>query len=224
MKYNIAVTGNKGFVGTNLMNRLTEKYNVKGFDREDELDFKDINVVFHLACDGDSRNSNNNLVSHTENNLDLFIKVLNEAVINKVTRFVYISSVEAEEEKNLYAIYKRTCEKILQVICEENNIEWIIVRPTNLFGEYMDMENPNRNVVANFIKKVINGEEPIIIGDGNVTRKFTYVQDLIDILESCLTADSGLRLTCTSDIETSINGLKYMIENLYKTIKWVEKQ
>jgi nucleoside-diphosphate-sugar epimerase len=181
-------------------------------------------VVIHLACDGDSRNSNKNLVEHTKNNIDIFTEVLDRACHCLVDRFIYISSVEAEKELNVYAIEKRTNEKILKVMESLYGFEYVIIRPHTLFGENMNLNDKNRNVIANFIKKTIAGEDIEIIGDPKTTRQFTYIGQLIDVIEKSLTDNTNKTITVSSGIETSIEDLDYMIKNLYKTIKWVEKQ
>lgn len=214
----ILITGHTGFMGKNLMNKLSENHEVWGWSGDGELNCN-VDVVIHCACDGDSRNSNKNFKEHTNNNLILFCNVLDEAIKHK-SRFIYISSIEAEKELNVYGIEKSTCEKILKCICNE----YVIIRPHTLFGEHMNLNDKNRNVIANFIKKTIAGEEVEIIGDVNTTRQFTYVEDLTNTIEKSLTENTNQTITVTSGIETSIKDLDYMIKNLYKTIKWVEKQ
>jgi len=208
-----SVSGYTGFVGKNLVNKLSEKHEVT--DKGD--------IVIHLACDGDSRASNSHIYEHTTNNLLLFTKVLEEAIKNGLKRFIYISSIEAEKELNVYAIEKRANEKILEVIAKEYGFEYVIIRPHTLFGEQMNLNDKNRNVITNFIKKTIKGEEVEIIGDINATRQFTYIGDLVNAIEKSLTENTNQTITVTSGIETSIKDLDYMIKNLYKTIKWVEK-
>jgi nucleoside-diphosphate-sugar epimerase len=215
---NIYVSGASGFVGTNLINRLSENHNINGDW------YKSLDVIIHLACDGDSRSSNKNLVEHTKNNTGIFMETLEIAIKFNVKRFIYISSVEAEKELNVYAIEKRANEKILQVMAKEYGFEYVIIRPHTLFGEHMNLADKNRNVIANFIKKTIAGEEIELIGDPKTTRQFTYIGQLVDFIEKSLTENTNQTITVTSGIETSIEDLDYMIKNLYKTIKWVEKQ
>lgn len=214
---NIFCSGASGFVGKNLVNRLSEKHNVT------TIMPLATQVTIHLACDGNSRNSNKNIVEHTKNNTDIFMEVLEKSIKFKVKRFIYISSIEAEKELNVYAIEKRANEKILEVIAKERGFEYVIIRPHTLFGEHMNLTDKNRNVIANFIKKTIAGEEVEIIGDVNATRQFTYIGDLVNAIEKSLTENTNQTITVTSGIETSIKDLDYMIKNLYKTIKWVEK-
>jgi len=216
---NIYISGSSGFVGTNLVNKLSENHNVSTNYPTSKTD-----IVIHLACDGDSRSSNSNVVEHTKNNIDIFTEVLSDSIIEGVKRFIYISSVEAEKELNVYAIEKRANEKILQVLAKEYGFDYVIIRPHTLFGEHMNLNDKNRNVIANFIKKTIAGEDVEIIGDVNATRQFTYIEDLVNAIEKSLTENTNQTITVTSGIETSIKDLDYMIKNLYKTIKWVEKQ
>jgi len=219
MNSKIYINGNQGFVGTNLVNKLSEKYEVSTTFPSPQTD-----VIIHLACDGDSRNSNSHIVEHTQNNLVIFAEVLEDAIECGVKRFIYISSMEAEKELNVYAIEKRANEKILQVMAKEKGFDYVIIRPHTLFGEHMNLNDKNRNVIANFIKKTIAGEEVEIIGNVKATRQFTYIGQLIDEIEKSLTEYTNQTITVTSGIETSIEDLDYMIKNLYKTIKWVEKQ
>jgi nucleoside-diphosphate-sugar epimerase len=218
---NILITGASGFVGTNLVNKLSEKHNVRCVDRDDTFTLSGRDIVIHLACDGDSRASNSHIKEHTKNNLLLFTEILEAAINAGVKRFIYISSIEAEKELNVYAIEKRANEKILQVIAKEYGFDYVIIRPHTLFGEHMNLNDKNRNVIANFIKKTITGEEVEIIGDVNATRQFTYIEDLVKVIENSLTENTNQTITVTSGIETSIKDLDYMIKNLYKTILWV---
>lgn len=197
------ISGENGFVGTNLKERLG--------------DTGTPNVVFHLACDGDSRGSNKKLVEHTRSNLGLFVMNLEKSIANGLKRFIYISSSEVETEWNVYAIEKLACEKILKVMAKEYEFEYVIVRPSNLFGEHMKFEDRQRGVIANFIRCKVTGE-PFTIIDETVTRKFTYIGDLIDVLEDCITKHTNETVTVTSGIETSIGDLAYMIDNLYETM------
>lgn len=203
------VTGASGFVGTNLVNRLGDK--------------GDQSIVFHLACDGDSRGSNNNIVEHTENNILLFTKVLQQSIKDGLKRFIYVSSAGVTWEKTVYAIEKLACEEILKLMASIHGFEYVIVRPHNLFGEHMKLEDKNRNVIANFIRERLAGNEVEIIGDPHATRQFTYIGQLIDVLEESITKNTNQTITVTSGVETSIEDLDYMITNLIKTIKWAMK-
>jgi len=211
-----SVSGASGFVGTNLVNKLSEKHKIS------TVMTNDTDAVIHLACDGDARGSNERIVEHTHNNLLIFTEILEEAIRNKVKRFIYISSAGVTWEKTVYAIEKLACEEILKLMANKHGFEYVIIRPHNLFGENMNLGDKNRNVIANFIKRTIAGEEVEIIGSPKATRQFTYIGQLIDEIEKSLTENTNQTITVTSGIETSIEDLDYMIKNLYKTILWVQ--
>lgn len=192
-----------GFVGTNLKERLG--------------DSGTSDIVFHLACDGDSRGSNKKLVEHTRSNLGIFVDNLEQSINNGLKRFIYVSSSEVETEHNVYAIEKSTCEKLLVVMAKENNFDYVIVRPSNLFGKHMKFEDRQRGVIANFIRCKVTGE-PFTIIDPTVTKKFTYIEDLVNVLIDCIDHHTNQTITVTSGIETSVGDLAYMIDNLYETM------
>jgi dTDP-D-glucose 4,6-dehydratase len=174
----ILITGSKGFVGKNLMERLKPNYKIWEFNRGDLLNLENIGTVIHLACNADSRNSNRSIEKSVEDNTGIFAKVLEEATNRNVRRFIYVSSIEAETEHNVYAICKATNEKILKVVAKEYGIEYVIIRPCNLYGPYMDLSDTNRNVVANFMRSIKEGKPMNVIG--NKSYPFTYVKSLID--------------------------------------------
>ena len=219
----IIATGSRGFVGSNLMNRLSEKHEVSGLDRGGIFNPQEGDIVFHCACDGDARGSNANIVNHTKDNIGIFTQILQTSIDRGVKRFVYISSAGVTWEKTVYAIEKLACEEILKLLSSIHGFEYVIVRPHNLFGEGMNLGDKSRNVIANFIKKTVNEEPLEIIGDPKTTRQFTYIGQLIDILEGCIDKHTNETLTVGSGVETSVEDLKYMITNLYKTMKWVDR-
>ena len=218
---NVAVTGSRGFVGKNLMEGLKD-YNVFEFNRDDELDFEFIHTVIHLACDADSRNSTRSFPFSVENNTGIFTDVLAEAVKQKVKRFIYVSSIEAETEHTIYAVCKATNEKILRLVAEEQGMEYVIIRPCNLYGKYMDLDDPRRNVVANFLK-AIKENKKLPITNGDKAYPFTYVQVLIDNIVSSLTENTNMTIRVGSTLYISIYDLAMLLEGITTTWDWVKQ-
>jgi nucleoside-diphosphate-sugar epimerase len=216
----ILVDGSKGFLGKNLVDRLDGKYDFTTYNRGDRLDTTGVNTVIHLACDGDARGSNVNLVRHTNNNIGIFMKVLQSAIRSGVSRFIYISSAGVTWEKSVYAIQKLTCEEMLKLTASLYGFKYVIIRPHNMFGKHMKLGDKNRNVIANFISKKLSGEPVEIIGNVKSTRQFTYVGQVVDVIEQSLSKNTNEIITVSSGIETSVEDLDYMITNLVKTIKW----
>lgn len=218
---NIAVVGSHGFVGRNLMERLTE-HKVFEFNRDDYLDFEYVNTVIHLACDPDSRNSNKKFPRSVDDNIGIFTKSLSEAVDRNVKRFIYISSIEAPKENNIYSIGKMTCEKILKQVAQEHGMEYVIIRPANLYGKYMDLSDTGRNVVANFLRCIRDGKE-LPIQDNGRAYPFTHVDRLVTSIVSALNY-SNVVLEVSEDLYITIPQLANLLEGITETWDWVKKQ
>lgn len=219
---NIAVVGSHGFVGRNLMERLTD-HKVFEFNRDEYLDFEYVHTVIHLACDPDSRNSNKKFPRSVDDNIGIFTKSLSEAVDRNVKRFIYISSVEAPKENNIYSIGKLTCEKILKVVAKEHGMEYVIIRPANLYGKYMDLSDTGRNVVANFLRCIRDGKE-LPIQDNGRLYPFTNVKFLIDIILQSLSGLNNETITVENSLLMSVPDLAELLEGITETWDWVKKQ
>ena len=63
-----------------------------------------------------------------------------------------------------------------------NNIEWVIAVPHNIIGPRQKYDDPFRNVVSIMINRMMQGKAPIIYGDGEQTRCFSYIDDCLSCL------------------------------------------
>ena len=81
-----------------------------------------------------------------------------------------------------YAISKVAAEEVLKNLCELNNIEWVIAIPHNIIGPRQKYDDPFRNVVSIMINRMLQGKAPIIYGDGEQTRCFSYIDDCLSCL------------------------------------------
>lgn len=219
---NIAVVGSHGFVGRNLMERLTD-HKVFEFNRDDYLDFEYVHTVIHLACDPDSRHSNKKFPRSVEDNIGIFTKSLSEAVDRNVKRFIYISSTEAPKEDTIYAIGKLTCEKMLKIVAKEHGMEYVIIRPANLYGKYMDLSDIGRNVVANFMRCIRDGKE-LPIQDNGRAYPFTHVKALTDFIQRSLIEFTNETYEVSNDLSIPIPQLANLLEGITDTWDWVKKQ
>lgn len=217
---NILVTGSKGFVGKNLMERLKDR-EVRTFNRNDLLSCENIDVVIHLAAFTHSRRSDEKIFDAVQGNIGLFVRVLEEAVKQKVRRFIYVSSIEAEEGKNIYAISKRTCEQILERISEVSGMEYVILRPCNLYGPHMDLSDPTRNVIANFLK-AIKEKKRLPIQNGESSYPFTYVGVLIDAIIDSLEHNTNQTVRIGSNHYISLYDMASYLEGITKTWDWMK--
>jgi UDP-glucose 4-epimerase len=81
-----------------------------------------------------------------------------------------------------YGAAKAAMETDLRALGAVQGIEWLIIRPHNVYGPRQNLADPYRNVVAIFMRKALAGEPLTIFGDGSQTRAFSFVEDVADAI------------------------------------------
>tara|TARA_B100000700_G_scaffold289441_1_gene346745 strand:+ start:175 stop:789 length:615 start_codon:yes stop_codon:yes gene_type:complete len=81
-----------------------------------------------------------------------------------------------------YGISKVASEDLLKNLCELNNIEWVIAVPHNIIGPRQKYDDPYRNVVSIMLNRILQKQPPIIYGDGNQKRCFSFIDDCLSCL------------------------------------------
>ena len=153
---------------------------------------KGVNVVYHCAATAHEGLSVFSPIEITKNNYLASITIFTAAINNKVNRIIYCSSMArygnqkspfTEEMNPLpvdpYGISKVASEDVLKNLCELNNIEWVIAVPHNIIGPKQKYDDPFRNVVSIMINRILQGQAPIIFGDGEQKRCFSYIDDCL---------------------------------------------
>ena len=84
---------------------------------------------------------------------------------------------------------KYASELVVKQICELNNINYTILVPHNIIGPRQNYTDPYRNVIAIMINRMLQNKQPIIYGDGEQKRTFSYVDDCIYCIEQTITRD-----------------------------------
>lgn len=154
-------------------------------------------IVYHFAAyaaEGLSPfirkfNYNNNLLSTTN--------LVNCSIKHKVNRFVFTSSMASYGEGDgtlpfteetpqhpidPYGVAKYACEMDIKIAGTQHNLEWCIIRPHNVYGENQNIWDTYRNVLGIWIYKLIHDQDITIYGDGNQTRAFSYIGDILEPL------------------------------------------
>ena len=135
------------------------------------------------------------------NNIMGTLNMLEAARQNNVKKFVYASSssVYGDEpvlpkregtEGNLlspYAVSKRTDEEWAKQYTMHYGLDTYGLRYFNVFGRRQDPDGAYAAVIPKFLKQLIHGERPTINGDGQQSRDFTYIENVIEAnLKACL--------------------------------------
>jgi len=156
---------------------------------------KDVDVVYHCAATAHEGLSVFSPYEITKNVYLASVSVFTAAISNKVKRIIFCSSmaryggqkIPFKEEMlpdpvDPYGIAKVAAEKVLINLCELNNIEWVIAVPHNIIGPKQKYDDPFRNVVSIMINRILQGQAPVIYGDGEQKRCFSYIDDCLNCL------------------------------------------
>ena len=153
--------------------------------------------VLHQAALGSVPRSINDPITTNEVNISGFLNMLIASRDAKVKRFVYAASsstygdsvslpkVEDSIGKPLspYAITKYVNELYANIFNTTYGLETIGLRYFNVFGRKQDPNGAYAAVIPKFVMQLMNHESPIINGDGNYSRDFTYIDNIIQINE-----------------------------------------
>ena len=154
---------------------------------------KNVDFVLHQAALGSVPRSIKDPVTTNEVNVNGFLNMVVASRDNHVKRFVYAASsstygdseavpkIEEQIGKPLspYAITKYVNELYAEIFSKTYGLETIGLRYFNVFGKNQDPNGAYAAVIPKFICQLIRGESPIINGDGNYSRDFTYIDNVI---------------------------------------------
>jgi UDP-glucose 4-epimerase len=95
--------------------------------------------------------------------------------------------------KSPYAVTKATGELYCKTFTEIYNIPTVSLRYFNVFGPRQDPNSQYSAVIPKFIAAILDGQAPIIYGDGTQSRDFTYIKNVVDAnILGCKTKDTGV--------------------------------
>ncbi len=154
---------------------------------------KDVNYVLHQAALGSVPRSIKDPITSNDVNVSGFLNMLVAARDNGVKRFVYAASsstygdsesmpkVENIIGKPLspYAITKYINELYADIFSKTYGLETIGLRYFNVFGRKQDPNGAYAAVIPKFVSQLMAGDSPVINGDGNYSRDFTYIDNVI---------------------------------------------
>lgn len=157
---------------------------------------KDVEIVYHCACTAYEGLSVFSPSLITDNTYGITISVLSASIANKVKRFVYCSSMARygtqdtlpflesmiPKPQDPYGIAKYAAELSIKNLCEVHGMKYVIAVPHNIIGPRQKYDDPFRNVASIMINLMLQGRQPIIYGDGEQKRCFSFVKDVVDPL------------------------------------------
>jgi len=154
---------------------------------------KDVEVVFHEAALASVPRSVADPASTNLHCVTATLNVLMAAREARVRRVVYAGSSSAygdtptlpKHEEMLpkpispYAVAKLAGEQYMQAFTRVYGLETVTLRYFNVFGPFQDPTSHYSGVLAIFCRKMLAGEQPTIYGDGEQSRDFTYIDNVV---------------------------------------------
>lgn len=196
---------------------------------------KDVDYVIHQAAWGSVPRSIEMPVLYDDINVKGHLNMMQAARENNVKKFVYASSSavygddpilpkqEGSEGKVIspYALTKRINEEYADLYYRLYGLETVGLRYFNVFGKRQDPNGAYAAVIPKFVKELLGGIQPVIYGDGETSRDFIFIDNVVEAnLKACIATSeaSGKAFNIGYGEKTSLNDLyKKLSELLEKT-------
>ena len=191
---NILITGHKGFIGSNLIKKLS-CHNITGIDLKDGnnifdteyvnklFEERNFDVVIHLAAIAGVGYSLEHSEEVLNNNIITFDILAKTAIKHKVKHFIYASSssVYGDDgtQKSPYAVSKATNELQASMYSNLSDIKFTGLRFFTVYGQNIRKDL----AISKFITAMQNDETLFVYGNGTQKRDFTYVDDICEAIK-----------------------------------------
>lgn len=187
-------------------------------------------IVFHLAAQIDIQQSLRNPVFDAGVNILGTVNLLEACRNTNVKKVIYSSSAAVYGEPlylgvdekhpvdpmSYYGISKHVPEHYLKVYAQLYGLDYTVLRYANAYGP-RQIAKGEGGVIAIFIDRLLEGNAPMIFGDGEQTRDFIFVQDIVNANLKAAQAGSGEILNVSCAYQTTVNELYKMIKSRMNT-------
>jgi len=188
-------------------------------------------TVYHLAAIPSVPRSIEEPIPSHEVNIDGTFQVMRASAAGGVRRVVYAASssaygdtevlpkVETMQPRPLspYAAQKLMGEYYASVFSTCFGLDTISLRFFNVFGPRQDPSSPYSGVISLFLKALIQRQSPTVHGDGEQSRDFTYVEDVVALCQKAARVESG-----GGRVFNAGNGTRYTLNQVWQTLQAIE--
>ncbi len=223
------------------------KSNIEGIQYKAEFldgDIRDIEIVMdavsgvdavvHLAALPAVVQSIENPLSTFDANIKGTVNLLSACRELNVKRFVYASSAAVYGDVKVmpvtentptlpispYGIDKLSGEYYCRFFHNNYGLESVVIRAFNAFGPRQDSKSYYSSVIPKFISRMLRGERPLIYGDGEQTRDFTYIANIVHAIKLALFGTPkqfGVPINCATAKTVSLNQLVSILNDQLHT-------
>jgi UDP-glucose 4-epimerase len=187
-------------------------------------------VVFHLAAQAGVRPSLEDPVLDASVNLMGTLNVIECAIKVGVRKVIYAASggtiygeprrIPAKESAaqgsyplSPYGISKKAALDYLAFYQRYRGLDYTACALANVYGPRQDPVG-EAGVVSIFASKMLDGEAPAIFGDGNQTRDYVFIDDVVHAFVQAIDRGSGKLVNIGTGLETSVNGLYRLLADI----------
>jgi UDP-N-acetylglucosamine 4-epimerase len=189
-----------------------------------------VDCILHQAALGSVPRSIKDPITSNEVNVNGFLNLLEAARKNKIKRVVYAASSSTygdsttlpKVEENIgkplspYAVTKYVNELYADVFAKTYGMEIIGLRYFNVFGRRQTPNGAYAAVIPKFIGQFLNGEAPVINGDGNYSRDFTYIDNVLEMNHLAMTTQN---IEAVNQVYNTAVGDRITIKQMTETIQ-----
>lgn len=158
--------------------------------------FTGVDLVVHTACTAYEGLSVFSPALVVRNTSQIITTVMSASIRAGVKKIVHMSSMARYGTQDVvpftedllpkpqdpYGIAKYAGEMLIKNLAETHGMDYVILVPHNIIGPRQKYDDPYRNVASIMINRMLQGKQPIIYGDGNQMRCFSFMQDVINPL------------------------------------------
>ena len=189
-------------------------------------------VCFHLAAQSSVVISVEDPLLDFEHNLLQPVQLIKKLLATDCKKFIFTSSggtifgepkvIPTSEEDyagepvSPYGLAKKKLNELIEVMLQNTEMSYSILNLSNVYGPRQDPHG-EAGVMSIFTGKLLNNETPTIYGDGEQTRDYVYVLDVVDALLKSSESEENLFLNIGTGVETSVNEL---VSILSEKISW----
>ena len=189
-------------------------------------------VCFHLAAQSSVVISVEDPLLDFEHNLLQPVQLIKTLLATDCKKFIFTSSggtifgepkvIPTSEEDyagepvSPYGLAKKKLNELIEVMLQNEEMSYSILNLSNVYGPRQDPHG-EAGVMSIFTGKLLNNETPTIYGDGEQTRDYVYVLDVVDALLKSSESEENLFLNIGTGVETSVNEL---VSILSEKISW----
>lgn len=188
---------------------------------------KGIEIIFHEAALPSVIRSVKAPNTTTEVNIIGTLNLLEAAKVNNIKKIIYASSSSIYGDSltlpkiedmvpnplSPYAVSKIAGEHFMKVFHHLYNIETVILRYFNVYGPYQDPTSEYSGVIAKFITAFLNDKPLTVFGDGEQSRDFTYVDDVVEA--NILAANAKI----SGEVFNVAGGNRYTLNQMIEILK-----